>query len=95
MSTIDVKTEFLNMEIAHINYVSKGRELFTTEVSKTKIHIFCDEDSKKIKDQDYRCSFISRNILLVFLQTKIMYTFFDIFDSRINLNRPLFVKEIS
>ena len=47
MSTTDVKTEFLNMEIAHINYVSKGRELFTTEVSKTKIHIFCDEDSKK------------------------------------------------
>ena len=44
MSTTDVKTEFLNMEITHINYVSKGRELFTTEVSKTKIHIFHDED---------------------------------------------------
>ena len=45
MSTTDVKTEFLNMEIAYINYVSKGRELFTNEVSKTKIHIFHDEGS--------------------------------------------------
>ena len=33
------------MEIAHINYVSKGAELFTTEASKTKIPIFHDEDS--------------------------------------------------
>ena len=45
MSTTDVKTEFLNMEITHINYVSKGPELFTTEVSKTEIPIFHDEDS--------------------------------------------------
>ena len=40
MSATDVQTEFLNMEIAHINYVSKEPILFTTEVSKTKIHIF-------------------------------------------------------
>ena len=45
MSATDVKTEFLYMEIAHINYVSKERELLTTEISKSKIHIFYDEGS--------------------------------------------------
>ena len=33
------------MEITYVDYVSKGRELFATEVSKTKIHIFYDEGS--------------------------------------------------
>ena len=37
VSATDGKTEFLNMEIVYINYVSKGRELFATE--NTAIHL--------------------------------------------------------
>ena len=60
VSAMDVKTEFLNMEIAHINYVSKERELLTTEVYSAANELNGNDEEaiefecKKIPEQHYR-----------------------------------------